>query len=99
MYECEHFRNYLDHEAHGTVTDKYLDSANHMWPTIVYKTIDGQNGLDNRTAMYVPEVFDTIDIGDILDKSAGETIVTVTKRGQTIKLDTAKETRRIWCQK
>ena len=99
LYECEHFRSYLSHEAHGTIINKYLDSANHMWPTIIYQTMDGKKGLDNQTAMYVPSVFDTLEVGDILDKSSGSTMVTVTKRGQIIKLDTAKETRRIWCKK
>jgi hypothetical protein len=99
LYECEHFRDYLSHEAHGTVTNKYLDNANHMTPTITYQTITGKKGLDNQTAMYIPAVYDTIEVGDILDKDPGSTIVTVTKRGSIIELDTAKETRRIWCQR
>jgi len=99
IYECENFRSYLEHEAHGTVTDKYLDSTSHMWPTIVYETIDGKKGFSNQIGMYVPAVFDTLEIGDMLDKSSGSTMVTLTKRGRVIELDTAKETRTVWCKK
>ena len=99
LYECEHFRSYLEHEAHGTVTNKYLDSTSHMWPTIVYETFDGKKRLNSQISMYVPAVFDTLEIGDMLDKSSGSTMVTVTKRGHIIELDTAKETRTVWCQK
>ncbi len=99
MYECEHFKRYLDHEAYGKVTKKYLDSTSHMWPTIVYQTLDGKV-VDQEIAMYIPALYDTLEIGDTIAKTSESTMVTVTKhRGLVIKLDTAKESRRLWCQK
>jgi hypothetical protein len=99
MYECEHFKDYLSHEVHGTVVNKYLDSASHMWPTIVYQTSDGKKGVDNMTPMYVPAIFDILEVGDDFDKFSGATMVTVTKEAQIIRLDTVRASRRIWCQK
>ncbi len=98
LYECEHFRDYLDHEAHGTVTKKYLDSVKHVVPIIEYRTVTGKRGFSD-IGRYIPAAYDTLEIGDILNKDSGSTMVTVTKKGLVIELDTAKETRRVWCQK
>jgi hypothetical protein len=69
-----------------------------MWPTIVYQAANGRRFVDDQIGMYVPAAYDTVAIGDVLDKSSGSTIVTVIKQGYTIAIDTAKDARRSWCQ-
>lgn len=92
--KCDHYREFLNTETHGMVNRKYLDSASHMWPTIHYTTITGKGRLDNRIGNYLPVVYDTIEVGDLIDKDSGSSKVTVTKAGNVITFETKKED---WC--
>jgi hypothetical protein len=98
MYECEHWRAYLDHEAHGTVTEKSIDTANHMRPIIVYQTFNGRRGSDDQIGIWIPDAYNIIEIGDEINKSSGSSGVTITKKGREIKFDTTRTTRRNWCR-
>jgi hypothetical protein len=91
---CDHYSDFVAAEAHGTVTTKFLDSASHMLPTINYTTITGKKGFDNRIGNYLPDVYDTLEVGDLLNKDIGSSTVTVTKRGKPITFETNRED---WC--
>ena len=97
IYECGHFRHFLNHEAHGTVTEKLIDSANHMRPIIRYKTVTGKSGLDDQLGTWLPDAYDSIEIGDEISKTSGNTFLILTRDGKEIKFDTIRSTRDNWC--
>lgn len=92
--KCDHYREFLNDEAHGTVSRKYLDSASHMWPTIHYTTVTGKKLFDDQIGNYLRLVYDTIEVGDMIDKDSGSSKVTVTKAGNVIIFETKEED---WC--
>ena len=94
MLNCQHYNDFLKKESLGTVTNKYLDSANHMSPTILL-IYHGKKGLENRTGYYLSEVYDTLAIGDQLFKSSGSAKVKVIKKGKEIEFVADKER---WCK-
>jgi hypothetical protein len=97
MYECGHFRHFLNHEAYGTVTEKLTYTANHMRPIIRYKTVSGKPGIDDQIGTWLPDAYDSIKIGDEISKTSGTTFLILTRDGREIKFDTTSSTRENWC--
>lgn len=81
--ECEYQKNFKNSEWNGKINDKYLDSANHSYPTISVKN-DNEVFKIQAGILYDFNNFEHIQIGDSISKIKGELITHLyTSEGET----------------
>lgn len=91
--ECDRFKEFLTKEVNGTVAEKFLDKNSNMRPTIFLDN-SGVKSIEIQILIYIPEVYDTVDIGDKVFKDARSSKVKVEKKNRTIEFDKGVES---WC--
>jgi hypothetical protein len=81
---CYRHKEFLPIKFNGRIIDKYLDSAEHLYPTIIIKQIDAKEFIHINLIHEKSDLFNYLQIGDTISKRKDQNIITIIRQADTI---------------
>jgi hypothetical protein len=83
--DCRHYHSYLKSETTGKVMNKFINTKNHNQTTLTIE-LNGETFDDTDLTSTYFNFYDSIQIGDVLKKMRGDSILYIMRNGQEIKI-------------